>query len=108
VVLSGDNHAFWANELKRETDGATVATEFVGTSITSYGPPYEMVAKWLPTNPQVKFFESRRRGYSVVDVTADRMTTRFQAISDAADPSAGVETLASFVLEAGRKDLFSA
>jgi alkaline phosphatase D len=108
VVLSGDNHAFWANELRRETDGATVATEFVGTSITSYGPPYEMVAKWLPSNPQIKFFESRRRGYAVVDVTADRMVTRFQAISDAADPEARLETLASFVLEAGRKDLLTA
>ena len=108
VVLSGDNHAFWANELKREIDGTTIATEFVGTSITSYGPPYEMVAKWLPTNPQVKFFESRKRGYAVVELTADRMLTRFQAISDAADPNAKVETLASFVLEDGRKDLVSA
>jgi alkaline phosphatase D len=108
VVLSGDNHAFWANELKRERDGATIATEFVGTSVTSYGPPYEMVAKWLPTNPQVKFFESRRRGYAVVELTADRMLTRFQAISDAADPDAKVETLASFVIESGRKDLVTA
>ncbi|WP_395022274.1 alkaline phosphatase D family protein [Dongia sp.] len=108
VVLSGDNHAFWANELKRESDGTTIATEFVGTSITSYGPPYEMVAKWLPSNPQVRFFESRKRGYSVVDVNAHRMVTRFQAISDAADPEAKVETLASFVLEAGRKELMTA
>jgi alkaline phosphatase D len=67
-----------------------------------------MVAKWLPTNPQVKFFESRKRGYSVVDVSADRMMTRFQAISDAAEPDAKVETLASFVLEAGNKNLISA
>ena len=107
-VLSGDNHAYWANELQREADGATIATEFVGTSVTSYGPPYEMVAKWLPTNPQVKFFESRKRGYSVVDVTADRMLTRFQTISDATDPNASIETLASFVLEAGQKDLIGA
>ncbi len=108
VVLSGDNHSFWANELRREADGATIATEFVGTSITSYGPPYEMVAKWLPSNPQVRFFESRKRGYSVVDVNADRMVTRFQAISAAADPDAKVETLASFMLEAGRKALMTA
>jgi alkaline phosphatase D len=105
VILSGDNHAFWANELKREPDGPTVATEFVGTSITSYGPPYENVAKWLPSNPQVKFFESRKRGYTTVDLNADRMVTRFQAISDAADPSADVSILASFVIEAGQKGM---
>jgi alkaline phosphatase D len=103
VVLSGDNHAFWANDLKREPDGATIATEFVGTSVTSYGPPYETVAKWLPSNPQVRFFESRKRGYACVDVSADRMITRFQAISDAAEPAAEVSTLARFVIEAGRK-----
>jgi alkaline phosphatase D len=108
VVLSGDNHAFWANELKREVDGVTVATELVGTSVTSYGPPYEMVAKWLPENPQVKFFDSRKRGYAAVDLSHDRMVTRFQAISDAADPDATVETLATFVMEAGRKGLISA
>jgi alkaline phosphatase D len=108
VVLSGDNHAFWANELKREADGTTIATEFVGSSITSYGPPYEMVAKWLPSNPQVKFFESRKRGYTMVELNADRMVTSFQAISDAADPDAGVSTLASFVIEAGQKGMIAA
>jgi alkaline phosphatase D len=108
VVLSGDNHAFWANELKRDSDDAVIATEFVGTSITSYGPPYEMVAKWLPANPQVKFFESRKRGYSVVDLTFERMVTRFQTISDAADPDASLSTLATFVVEAGRKGVVAA
>jgi alkaline phosphatase D len=109
VVLSGDNHAFWANELKRDdADGATVATEFVGTSVTSYGPPYEQVAQWLPENPQVKFFESRKRGYASVEVNTERMITRFQAISDAADPDAKLETLASFVIEAGNKVLTNA
>jgi alkaline phosphatase D len=66
------------------------------------------VAKWLPTNPQVKFFESRKRGYAVVELTADRMLTRFQAISDAADSDATVETLASFALEAGNTNLVAA
>ena len=103
IVLSGDNHAFWANELKREADGTTIATEFVGTSITSYGPPYEMVAKWLPANPHIKFFESRKRGYAIIELNAAQMITRFQAISDAADANATVSTLASFVVESGRK-----
>jgi alkaline phosphatase D len=30
------------------------------------------------------------------------MTTRFQAVSDATDPKAGVSTLKSFVVESGR------
>ena len=106
VVLSGDNHAFWCNDLKRvpsDESSPVVATEFVGTSITSYGPPYEMIAERLPDNPHVRFFESRMRGYASVMLTRERMETRFQAISDAADPAATVSTLATFVIEAGRK-----
>ena len=41
VVIGGDRHAFFAADLKRDfarPDEATIATEFVGTSITSDGP----------------------------------------------------------------------
>jgi alkaline phosphatase D len=56
----------------------------------------------------VKFFESRKRGYSVLDLTFERMVTRFQTISDAADPDASLSTLATFVVEAGRKGVVAA
>jgi alkaline phosphatase D len=111
VVFSGDNHAFWANDLKRDFSdpkSPVVATEFVATSITSYGPPYEMVAKWLPQNPHVHFFESRKRGYVAVDLTPELMAVRFQAISDAADLNATVSTLRSFAIESGRRGTMAA
>jgi alkaline phosphatase D len=40
VVLGGDNHAFWANDLKPDFDderATAVATELIGGSITSHG-----------------------------------------------------------------------
>ena len=79
-----------------------MATEFVGTSISSYGPPHDLIAQALPDNPHVHFFESRKRGYVSVDITRDRMLTKFQAISDAADPNAALSTLTAFVVENGR------
>jgi alkaline phosphatase D len=48
VVISGDIHSFFANDLKLDFDDESspiVATEFVGTSISSYGPPYDPIAK---------------------------------------------------------------
>jgi alkaline phosphatase D len=111
VVLTGDNHAFWANDLKRDFNdphAPTVATEFVGTSITSFGPPYEMFAEKMVDNPHVRFFESRKRGYVSVDLSPTQMTTRFQALSDAANPEATISTLKTFVVEAGRKGAVSA
>ena len=105
VVLSGDYHSFWTNDVKLNADdpgSATIATEFVGTSITSSGPPYEGLMAVMPNNPQIRFFESRVRGYMSIDVARDRMTTRYRAISDVRDPRATVATLNSWVVEDGR------
>jgi len=111
VVLTGDNHAFWTNDLKRDffdPKSPTVATEFVGTSITSFGPPYEEFMRKMPMNPHVRFFDSRQRGYVSIDLSPRQMTTRFQALSDAANPEATIGTRATFVVEAGRKGAVSA
>jgi alkaline phosphatase D len=105
VVLSGDYHSFWTNDVKRvsaDPSSATVATEFVGTSISSSGPPYDALMANMPNNPQIKFFDSRVRGYMSIDMDRDRMNTRYRAISDVRDPHAAVSTLNSWVVEDGR------
>jgi alkaline phosphatase D len=105
VVIGGDIHSFWTNDLKLDFDdprSPIVATEFVGTSITSPGVPYDLFASFLPANPHVRFFESRKRGYVMVDLTRETMTTRFQIVSDIADPNATLSTLRSFTIEDGR------
>jgi len=105
VVIGGDIHSFWANDLKLDFDdpkSPIVATELVGSSITSVGPNYETFVKYLPDNPHVRYFESRRRGYVSVDLSRNRMTTRFRAISDVRKADASVTTLKSFTVEDGR------
>ncbi|OYX81010.1 MAG: alkaline phosphatase [Brevundimonas sp. 32-68-21] len=85
-----------------DPSSATVATEFVGTSISSSGPPYDALMANMPNNPQIKFFDSRVRGYMSIDMDRDRMNTRYRAISDVRDPHAAVSTLNSWVVEDGR------
>jgi alkaline phosphatase D len=105
VFVGGDIHSFWTTDLKanfNDPSSVTVATEFVGTSITSEGPPYERFLEMLPENPHVRFFDSRHRGYVAVDLTRDQMQTRFQTISDRRDPNATLSTLKRFVVESGR------
>jgi alkaline phosphatase D len=105
VVIGGDIHSFWANDLKVDFDdpqSPTVASEFVGTSITSPGPPYDRFASWLADNPHVRFFDSRQRGYVSVDLRPQRMEVAFRAISDPADPSAEVTALQRFVAADGQ------
>jgi alkaline phosphatase D len=105
VIVGGDNHAFWVNDLKpdfADVKAPAVATELIGGSITSHGPSYDATMKIVAQNPHVRFFESRRRGYALVDLTADHMIARLRAVSDAADPAATASTLSSFVIESGK------
>ncbi|MGZ5935144.1 MAG: alkaline phosphatase D family protein, partial [Rhizomicrobium sp.] len=105
VAITGDIHSFWANDLKVDFDdpnSPVIASELVGTSITSYGPPYDLFNSFLPNNPHVKFFESRKRGYVSVELTRERLSARYQTVSDMTDPNATLATLASFVVEDGK------
>ncbi|HEY7246726.1 MAG TPA: alkaline phosphatase D family protein [Xanthobacteraceae bacterium] len=111
VVVGGDIHSFFANDLRLDFDDTAspvVATEFVGTSISSYGPPYEAIAQALPDNPHVHFFDSRRRGYTCVDLERTHMLVRMRVISDAADPKAGIATYRTFAVEGGRPGVAAA
>ena len=108
VVLSGDIHSFWANDLKLDFDAPaspTVAAELVGSSITSSGPDYDAFRRFLPDNPHVRFFDSRVRGYVTVDLDAGSLTARYRAISDRRDPNATVSTLRTFLVDDGRPGL---
>jgi alkaline phosphatase D len=105
VVITGDIHSFWANDLKVDFDdpkSPTIASELVGTSITSYGPPYDLFNSFLPNNPHVKFFDSRKRGYVSVELTRERLKADYQTVSDITDRDASLSTLASFVVEDGK------
>jgi alkaline phosphatase D len=111
VVVGGDIHSFFANDLKLDFDdpgSPVVATEFVGTSISSYGPPYDVIAQALPDNPHVHFFESRQRGYVCVDLERAQMQARMRIVSDVKDPKADISTLRTFAVEGGRPGVVAA
>lgn len=105
VVITGDIHSFWVNDVKENFNDAnspTVATELVGTSITSSGVPYEQFAAMLPDNPHVKFFESRKRGYMLCDVNRKAFLADLRIVDDIRDPKTKGSSLAKFAIEAGR------
>jgi alkaline phosphatase D len=100
VVFSGDIHSFWSNDLR--LGNRTVASEFVTSSVTSDGPPQDQLDGKRAAHAHIHFAESRRRGFSLVEIEGGRLTTHFRAIGDVSDPSSPVSTLAGFVLEDGR------
>jgi alkaline phosphatase D len=107
VVLSGDIHSSWVADLKRDfadVAAAPVATEFVGTSISSDFPAsfIPIAQATLPANPHIRFFDGAQRGYVVCDVNAQRWQSEFRAVADVRDPESAVDTLAHYVVESGR------
>ena len=107
VVLAGDIHTNWVNDLKvdfdREND-PVVATEFVGTSITSGGNGAEK--RWdtdgvLADNPFVKFYNAER-GYVRCRLTPDQWQTDFRVVPIVTKPESPCLTRATYVVENGK------
>ena len=110
VVLTGDVHTNWANEIKvdfHDANSENVAVEFVGTSITSNGDGSDVnsnTAQYLKENPHIKFFNNYR-GYVRCKLTQDTWQTDYQVIPYVTRPGAPISTRASFIVEDGKPSL---
>ena len=107
VVLTGDIHSNWVTDLKvdyRDPAAPIVATEFVGTSISSSGDGSDVrdnTAALLAENPWIRFFNSQR-GYVRCDLTPEQCRADYQVLEYVSRPGSPISTRASFVVEDGR------
>src|SRR5205823_118937 len=98
ATLLGDKQEAW---LLDGLGSRTVATEFVGTSISSGGDgaaTSEKRAAVVNENPFVKFHNGQR-GYVRCEATPQQWRTDFQIVPYVKQPGAPLETAASFVVE---------
>ena len=113
VVLTGDIHCNWVNDLRvddRRPETPVVATEFVGTSITSGGNGYdqpEKMADSIRRNPGVRFFNSQR-GFVRCTVTPKTWKSDYMIVEKVTERDVPITRRASFVVEAGRPGVQSA
>jgi alkaline phosphatase D len=107
VVLTGDIHLNWVNDLQldfKDSKSPVVGTEWVGTSMTSAGnggnfiPEYERAAK---QNDFVKWYNSNR-GYVSCELTKDHWKSYFRATPYVTKKGSPIETKAVFMIEEGR------
>jgi len=118
VVLTGDIHSAWANDLTRDPnnpdpaaggyDAATgqgsLAVEFVTTSITSPGiddPDGVLVGIVTSQNPHVKHVDLNHRGYLLLDLTPARVVGEFWTVDTVQVPGAGHQFSAAFEVQHG-------
>lgn len=121
VVLTGDIHSSWAIDLSTDpynpstynpvTGEGALAVELVTTSVTS--PAFEFLgpavtgveAAARAGNPHIKFVDLSRKGYLLVDVTAERVQAEWWAVDTILERNKGQEMLASFQVRDGAQRL---
>jgi alkaline phosphatase D len=80
-----------------------LATEFTGTSITSQGMSPKTLEAWRADNSHVRFGNSTLRGYTTIELSPARCTARLRTVTSVADRDSPISTLATFVVEDGRR-----
>lgn len=120
VFLTGDIHSSWACDVPLDAGtyplqrGRSVATELVGTSVTSDNldditgsPPRTAsitVEQGIMTNNRhIKYLEFDSHGFSVLDVTPARVQMDWFFLADRTRPDSGAAYATSFVVPAGQQ-----
>ena len=106
IVLSGDSHAFWANELWDDAGATRVAAEFGVTSVTSPGygdylPGAPLDQAYVARNKEVKFTDQAAKGFLLLTLEHGRATGELIAVSTILDPQYQTRVLKRFVVTPG-------
>jgi alkaline phosphatase D len=111
TVITGDIHTFFAGQVTTtgRLGGRAAATEFVGGSITSTGlaealaptPPAAIESGLIAQNPHLTYVDSVRRGYGVLELSAEELRCTFRAPETVLRPGAPVRDLARFRVARG-------
>ena len=104
LVITGDIHSSWVNDLKADyadESSAVVGTELVGTSITSSFPIGAVVEAAVAGVPYIKYFEGDQRGYVRCDVDRKQLDADFRYVSTIATADATIASGAKFSIESG-------
>lgn len=103
IVLSGDSHSFWANELFDAAGAKRVAVEFGATGITSPGygdilPGVPLGDAFAARNKEVKFADPGAKGFVLLTLEHGKATSEMIAVSTIHDPVYATKVLKRFVV----------
>ncbi len=107
IVLTGDIHSNWVNDLKvdfRAAASPAVGTEFVGTSIASGGDGTDQAPRLTDVLAENRFvkFQNSQRGYVSCAVTREAWHADYQVLDYVSRAGAPRRTRASFKVARGR------
>lgn len=109
VTLSGDSHNGWAFDLSE--DGKPAGIEIGGHSVTS--PGFEnytrgiseeaRVGALLGSSPQLKWANTRDRGYVSVAMTPEKVTANWHSVATIRERSLALKATHSMTVQRGRR-----
>jgi len=103
IVLSGDSHSFWANELFDEAGTKRVAVEFGATGVTSPGygdilPGVPLGQAFAARNTEVKFADPGAKGFVLLTLEHGKATGEMIAVSTIFEQAYTTRVLKRFVV----------
>lgn len=106
IVLAGDSHMFWANELWNDAGQRLVAVEFGTTSVTSPGygdilPGVPLGEAFVQRNKEVKYAHPSAKGFVLLTLEHGKATSELMAVSTITAPTYDVAPLKRFVVTPG-------
>ena len=107
VVITGDIHLAGVGLINDDPDDVTsapLATELVGTSISSSFPVPDLVEGTIGALPNTRYVNARQRGYVVCTVERDQLTAEFRVVRTVDRPESSVATDAVWVVDDGDPD----
>ncbi len=93
VILTGDIHTSWANDLPGDnyvasTGDGSVGVEFVVTSVTSSSFPIPVGQNLIISlNPHIKYADLTQKGYLILDLTAQAAQSDWYYVSNVTQPT---------------------
>lgn len=91
VVLTGDSHQFWANDLRETPGGKRIGVEFGTSSVSSKGgydylaadPRVYNIAEetLLRDVPEIVYCETRHRGFILLEIDQEAVQANYVAVS---------------------------
>ena len=105
IVITGDAHVHSVRNVPpsfENFEGDPVATEFMGTSISTNGDPNPVVNLVSDANNPHRLFQNNQRGYVTVEVTPDTWTSHHRVVDTVLAETSPARTIASFSVENGK------
>ncbi len=113
IVLTGDIHTAWANELPLPFYNAnqqigSVGVEFVCSSVTSPGLPFVPSSAVQVFNPHVRYVDLGNHGFIVVEATPNYVQSDYIYVNTLDAPGGGAFVGASYRSNHGNPFVFNA